>query len=533
MGRIALVTRTSFACAAAALAALALAGPAHAGFPGANGRVAFQSNQDGDYEVFTVDSAGAGLQQLTTNSATDGGPSWSPDGTEIVFATNRDGNFEVYKMNANGTGQTRLTTNAASDGSPSWSPTGTQIVFASDRDGNLEIYKMNADGTGQTRLTNNAVADEYPAWSPSGTKIAFHRATPNLEVFTMNTDGSGQVNVTNNAAHDSVPDWSPDGDEIAFVSTRSGAGDIYSMNADGTNQALFKGNAASDNSPAYAPLGDQVTWAQHNGANFDLMKGNAALVGTQSLLYGSAGQDESPDWQPLNNTYARPKSASPISLPLVPAYKECTAPNTTHRGFTQPGCYGPKPESSWLTVGTPDYNGAGANSVGSLRMAAFCNGGAVGEQPPCLTTAGDQLDGKIQLTLSDVRCQAASGGCASALADYTGQLWLFAHFRLTDKNFGPAGTVGPSGNATSTNLTVDFGVPCTATGSTTIGSTCSITTSFDAVLGSSNAVAEQKRGVWELNGGLGGRSIALYDGGSNGVFGIGDTVFATAGLFFP
>jgi hypothetical protein len=32
-------------------------------------------------------------------------------------------------------------------------------------------------------------------------------------------------------------------------------------------------------------------------------------------------------------------------------------PNPTHRGFNQPACYGPKPESSWLTVGTPDHNG--------------------------------------------------------------------------------------------------------------------------------------------------------------------------------
>ena len=171
----------------------------------------------------------------------------------------------------------------------------------------------------------------------------------------------------------------PDGTEIAFVSTRTGNGDIYTMNANGSNQALAKGDVASDNSPAYSPQGTLLAWARHTGASYDLFSGNAAFVNTGSAFYASAGHDEAPDWQPLNNTYARPVGASPMRLPFVPAYKPCTAPNTAHRGFNQPSCYGPKPESNWLTVGTPDYNGAAANSLGYVRFSAFCNGGAPGE----------------------------------------------------------------------------------------------------------------------------------------------------------
>ena len=130
---------------ASILAVFALAGTAHAALPGANGRIAFQSDQGGDFEVWTVDSSGGTPLQLTTNAVTDGDPGWSPDGTEIAFATNRDGNFEIYKMNADGTGQhTSHEQTPVPTAQPSWSPTGTQIVFASNRDGNFEIYKMNA-----------------------------------------------------------------------------------------------------------------------------------------------------------------------------------------------------------------------------------------------------------------------------------------------------------------------------------------------------------------------------------------------------
>jgi Tol biopolymer transport system component len=37
---------------------------------------------------------------------------------KIIFTSDRDGNDEIYTMNTNGSGQTRLTTNPATDISP-------------------------------------------------------------------------------------------------------------------------------------------------------------------------------------------------------------------------------------------------------------------------------------------------------------------------------------------------------------------------------------------------------------------------------
>jgi TolB protein len=49
-------------------------------------------------------------------------PAWSPDGTKIVFQSNRDGNWEIYVMDADGSNQQRLTINPAGDYWPSWGP---------------------------------------------------------------------------------------------------------------------------------------------------------------------------------------------------------------------------------------------------------------------------------------------------------------------------------------------------------------------------------------------------------------------------
>jgi len=272
--------------------------------PAPSGRIAFDSDRDGNFEIYVMNADGTGVTRLTNGPAADGGPAWSPDGTRIAFTHNFD---DIYVMNADGTNQTNLTNSAALEAGPAWSPDGSRIafqacegldygpcdiyvmsadgagrtnltgtgdnsacawspdgskiVFSSHRDGNIEIYLMNPDGTGVTRLTHSVGSDWLPAWSPDGTKIAFtsDREDPgctficNEEIYVMNADGGGQTRVTSNPASDLGPDWSPDGSKIAFESYRDGNYEVYVMNADGTGQTNLTNNPASDHRPAWSP----------------------------------------------------------------------------------------------------------------------------------------------------------------------------------------------------------------------------------------------------------------------------------------
>src|SRR4051794_33383514 len=158
---------------ASAAMLLAIAAPnARAAFPGVNGNLAFASDRDGNYEVYSSDAGGITQTNLTQNAAGDLFPVWSPDGTKIAFASFRDGgDEEIYVMNADGTSPTRLTTSVGADAEPAWSPDGAKIAFRSGRDGNFEIYAMNADGTNQVDVSGNAANDDRPAWSPNGARI--------------------------------------------------------------------------------------------------------------------------------------------------------------------------------------------------------------------------------------------------------------------------------------------------------------------------------------------------------------------------
>ncbi len=110
-----------------------------------------------------MNADGTNILKLTTSTALDQMPAWSPDGSKIAFMSTRTGNPEVFVMNANGTNQINITNNSpTADARPSWSRTQNKITFMSMRDGNMEIYLMNGDGTGQTRLTNHPASDDFP-----------------------------------------------------------------------------------------------------------------------------------------------------------------------------------------------------------------------------------------------------------------------------------------------------------------------------------------------------------------------------------
>jgi hypothetical protein len=175
----------------------------------------------------------------------------------------------------------------------------------------------------------------------------------------------------------------------------------------------------------------------------------------------------------------------------------------------------PTPESTYLTVGTPNFNGAAANSVGSVKLTVL-----VGNP----STSQNEADVRIAVSDTDVRCLGVSGGCTNgALADYADDLRFDTAFRITD------GSNGGTGAGTVVDLPVRFSVPCTTTASTTVGSTCSINTTVNTLFGST-AITESRRAIWQLTD-----LVRLYDGGADGVASTtaDNTLFQMGGVFIP
>ena len=323
-----------------------------------NGKIAFDTNRDGNEEIYVMNPDGTGQTRLTTDGASDFGPAWSPDGTKIAF--NRG--FDIFVMNADGSTQTRLTSAATMNIAPSWSPDGTKIAFHSSRDGNFEIYVMNADGSNPTRLTSNAAGDFAPAWSPDGQRIVFRsNRDGNNEIYMMAKDGTGQTRVTVNTADDQEPKFSGDGTKIIFTRafpTRQ----IMVINADGTNPVQLT-SAGNNFFPTVSPDGKRIAFVSDRDGNHEIyaMSFNGNL---QTRLTNNFTIEDYPAWQ------------SGFLISTVGVYRPTTGqwllrtsnsadnPNLT---FTFGGQPGDLPVAG-------DWNGDGRTDLGIFRNGTFLRG---------------------------------------------------------------------------------------------------------------------------------------------------------------
>ena len=213
-------------------------------------------------------------------------------------------------------------------------------------------------------------------------------------------------------------------------------------------------------------------------------------------------------------SHVRPKGATPLRASLVPSFKACSTPNRTHGApLAFPSCNPPVQTSNFLTVGSPDANGAGANSTGFILLR-------VDAVPP--------EDVLITSTITDVRCKPATSAavCNSANAadgpDYSGQIQGNATIRISDHYNGP----GLNEAATVVDIPFPVNGTCVNTTATTVGGTCTVNTTANGVVPGS--VKDNQRGIVEIG------QLQVSDGGADGQVSTADnTLFAVQGIFIP
>jgi Tol biopolymer transport system component len=220
---LSLITRTMLA----AVVFLLTVGTAHATYAGRNGRMAFVSNLSGTYQLYTINSDGSDMRQITNLPPTDNSL-WTPD----------------------------------------YSPDGRQIVFSHDMTGALEMYVINADGTGLTQVTHDGLADFFARWSPDGQRFVFLSVSLKNGagvITTMRTDGSDRVVLTDDIPYDSIqPEYTPDGKQIVFTSQAGGlVSALWIMDADGSHKRRLTEPPLEAGGPAISPDGKRLALYSH------------------------------------------------------------------------------------------------------------------------------------------------------------------------------------------------------------------------------------------------------------------------------
>ena len=98
-----------------------------------------------------------------------------PFGSAIAFVSKRDGNPDIYLLRQGDQPTLNLTADSALNGNPVWSPDGTLIAFLREYAAITDIYVMNADGSARVKVLSGygLPVPSVPVWSPDGAKLAF------------------------------------------------------------------------------------------------------------------------------------------------------------------------------------------------------------------------------------------------------------------------------------------------------------------------------------------------------------------------
>lgn len=223
------------------------------------------TNQEITYMSYTKDQPRVFIMNLETGKRELVGdfpnmtfaPRFSPDGQRVIMSLGTpDGSSSLYEMDLRTRQSRRLTQTNGIDTGPSYSPDGRQVVFESDREGSQQLYVMNSDGSGVRRISGADGRYSTPVWSPRGDYIAFTKQTSGrFLIGVMRPDGTGE-RVLTEGYHNEGPTWAPNGRVVMFFRESQGANAgprLFSVDLTGYNERQVT-TPSFGSDPAWSPL---------------------------------------------------------------------------------------------------------------------------------------------------------------------------------------------------------------------------------------------------------------------------------------
>lgn len=277
--------------------------------------IAFSSNRDGNFEIYTMTATGTGVTRLTTDPAIDRFPAWNPSGTKLAWTRGND----IWIANADGTSPTNLTGDITDVTSrPAFSGDGSKIVFVRTVSGHLELWTMSSSGASKTALVNHAATgvDNYdPAVSTSG-DVYFSAAG---DIYRVNLNGTALVPVVTGATVDEVPDFgNTSAKGLSFSRSSNGATpyDVVKTSRHGGVATGIAATGANELHGSWSPNDSQLAVSTNAGGDAEIAVVNADGSNLTPITTNAA-TDVDPDWRTTvlyNYPYGRFSSITPARL---------------------------------------------------------------------------------------------------------------------------------------------------------------------------------------------------------------------------
>ncbi len=345
------------------------------------------------FDLFLADAGSGKTEKTLSNAAADphfdalrfvdSSGSWSWDGTRLAFVVFADGNNELVVANPrNGDVEETIAVKGmgAMQG-PSWSPNGEQIVFSGSVGGISDIYLYDLVSEATTKLTDDRNADFQPVFSPDGRQVAFvtdkapdtdfrllKYSKFQLALLDLQSGRETTLSIFGDQVKHINPQFSPDGRYLFFISDVDGFSDIYRMElATGQVQRITKvatgvsGITWSSPAMSVAQESGEIAFSVFDEFEFHVFKLSPEEVDQKAELVAQAEPGPGRNLPPI-----APRVPSRVAVYLA----------DYETGLEPPGTYAVEDAEPFNSKLQLDYIGQPSVGVGTDNFGTYLGGSA-------------------------------------------------------------------------------------------------------------------------------------------------------------
>ncbi len=283
-------------------------------------------------DIWLLPVGGGEPRALTRSPKHDRHPTWSPDSKYVAFESNRDGAFQIYTIAVDGGEARRVTQIATEANQPVWSPDGAHLAFVS-----AVFPEFSEKPYADADRLNRARLDEREKSKVKGrviTQLLYRHWDSWVDgkrqhLFVVPMKGGEAVGDPRNLTpgdRDAVPTsstfasgdefaFSPDGKELTYTATPTPAReeawktdhDLWTVEMASGQRRQVTSNPAADGCPRYSPDGRWLAYRKQERAGFEADRWQVVLWNRQTKESRSltASWDRSVDsiaWTPDSRT---------------------------------------------------------------------------------------------------------------------------------------------------------------------------------------------------------------------------------------
>ncbi len=260
----------------------------------------FHTFRDENLEVYRLDGIegqeGFKLYNLSKDEAVDSRPSRAPNDSNVVFQSNRDGNVELYYTDLLGSGEAvRLTNTQSNNANPMYGPDARTIVYQSDRNGTFDLFTIDQVTGKELQITSDKSDDINPFYSPDLKWLVYQsNRNNNWDIFVLNVETGNEYQITDTPMDETFPSWSPNGRQIAYLMDNAGKTDLYIVDQNGKNMQRITVDGQTNNH-VWSHEGNRIAYQSERNGNLDIYSYDL-LTKKEYRVTTYAGIDSGPTW---------------------------------------------------------------------------------------------------------------------------------------------------------------------------------------------------------------------------------------------